>query len=291
MTGTSTPSPGDPDETLPNLASPRVVRAVLARHGLTPDRSFGQNFLIDRNALNAVVRAADLPPGASVLEVGPGLGTLTRALAEQGATVLALELDARLIPALRETTDALPTVQVRQGDAMRFEHASMPPGSYLVSNLPYQISTALIGTALESGRYRRLAVLVQREVAERIVADPGGPGFGAFSLICRHYAEARIVRDVSPGCFLPAPKVVSSVVRIDPRPDVGPDPDTFALIRTGFRHRRKTLRKNLITASYDPSSVARGLDEVGLPPNVRAEVLALDAWRQLRAVLGDPAGE
>jgi len=291
LAGTFTPSPGEPDETVPNLASPRVVRAMLARHGLTPDRSFGQNFLIDRNALNEVVRAADLPPGASVLEVGPGLGTLTRALAEQGATVLALELDARLIPALRETTDALPSVQVRQGDAMRFEHASMPAGSYLVSNLPYQISTALIVTALESGRYRRLAVLVQREVAERIVADPGDPGFGAFSLICRHYAEARIVRDVSPGCFLPAPKVVSSVVRIDARPDVDPDPDTFTLIHIGFRHRRKTLRNNLVAASYDPISVARGLDEVGLPPNVRAEVLALDAWRQLRTVLGGPAGD
>ncbi len=274
-----------PARSPPDLGSIREVVALLARHGLAPDKGYGQNFLIDRRALTAVVDAADPPPGARVLEVGPGLGALTRALAERGTEVLALELDARLLPALRETTDAYPNVEVRAGDAMRFAHAEMPEGSYLVSNLPYQIATALLAEALSSGRYRRMAVLVQREVAERIVARPGDPGFGAYSLLCQHFAAARIVRDVSPGCFLPAPKVTSSIVRIDPHPGVRPDPATFTLIRDGFRHRRKTLRKNLVTAGHDPAAVAEALDALDLDPRVRAEELDLERWRRLRARL------
>lgn len=260
----------------------------MARHGLTPDKGYGQNFLIDRRALAAVVDAADPPPGAAVLEVGPGLGALTHALAARDVHVLALELDARLLPALRETTDALSNVEVRIGDAMRFDHADMPPGSYLVSNLPYQIATALLARALESGRYRRIAVLVQREVAERLVARPGDPGFGAYSLLCQHFASARIVRDVSPGCFLPAPKVTSSIVRIDPHPGVGPDAATFSLVREGFRHRRKTLRKNLVAAGHDAAAVSAALDALELDGRVRAEALDLETWRRLRAALGAP---
>jgi 16S rRNA (adenine1518-N6/adenine1519-N6)-dimethyltransferase len=269
----------------PDLGSAREVRALLARHGLAPDKGFGQNFLIDRRALAAVVEAGDPGPDTTVLEVGPGLGALTRALAERGASVLALELDARLLPALRETTDRYPNVEVRQGDAMRFSHATMPEGSSLIANLPYQIATALLAEALRSGRYRRIAVLVQREVAERIVARPGDAGFGAFSLTCEHFAEARIVRDVAPGCFLPPPKVTSSIVRLDPRPGVEDDPATFALIRQGFRHRRKTLRKNLVAAGYAASTVVGALDRVGLDARVRAEALDLATWRRLRARL------
>lgn len=273
----------------PDLGSAREVRALLARHGLAPDKGFGQNFLVDRRALAAVVDAADPPAGATVLEVGPGLGALTRALAERGARVLALELDGRLLPALRETTDGYPSVEVRRMDALRFDHAEMPEGAYLIANLPYQIATALLAEALASRRYRRIAVLVQREVAERIVAAPGEIGFGAFSLICRHWAEARIVRTVAPGCFLPPPKVTSAIVRLDPRPGVGPDPDTFALIREGFRHRRKTLRKNLRAAGRDPARVDAAVAELGLDARIRAEALDLAQWRGLAARLGPPA--
>ena len=278
--------PGGP----PDLGSVREVRALLARHGLAPDKSFGQNFLVDRRALAAVVDAADPPAGATVLEVGPGLGALTRVLAERGARVLALELDGRLLPALRETTDAFPSVEVRRTDAMRFDHAEMPEGSYLIANLPYQIATALLAEALASRRYRRMAVLVQREVAERIVAGPDHTGFGAFSLMCRHWAEARIVRTVAPGCFLPPPKVTSAIVRLDPRPGVGLDPDTFALIRDGFRHRRKTLRKNLRAAGRDLGAVDAALAGLGLDPRIRAEALDLGQWRELAARLGPPPG-
>lgn len=287
-----TARPDDPfndeqrERDLPDLGSVRVVRALLSRHGLSPDKSLGQNFLIDRNALRAVADAGDPGPGSFVLEVGPGLGALTRVLAERGADVLAVELDERMLPALRETTVAFDRVEVRHGDAMRVDHGSLPEGALLIANLPYQISTALLADALRSGRYARMAVLVQREVAERIVADPGDDGFGAFSLLCRHFADTRIVRDVAPGCFFPAPKVTSSILRIEPR-GVEDDPLTFARIREGFRHRRKTLRKNLVTAGHDAGAVMQVLEGLKLDARVRAEVLDLTTWRLLAARLDE----
>ena len=272
--------------TPPDLGSATQVRELLRRHQLTPDKGYGQNFLIDRAALRAMVDAGGPRPDDAVLEVGPGLGALTRALAERAGHVLALELDARLLPALRETTDALANVEVRRTDAVRFDHAEMPQGSLLVSNLPYQVATAIIGSALASGRYRRLAVLVQREVAERMAAGPGEPGFGAFSLVCRHWARVRVVRHVAPGAFLPPPKVTSSIVRFDLRPDARDRPELFSLIRTGFRHRRKTLRKNLTAAGTDPEATSSALHALGLDPKVRAEALGLAEWEALAAELG-----
>lgn len=273
----------------PDLGSEREVRALLARHGLAPDKGLGQNFLVDRRALAAVADAADLPTDAEVLEVGPGLGALTTLLADRARRVLALELDARLLPALTETTGPRPEVEVRHTDAMRFDHAEMSRGSFLVSNLPYQIATALLAKALESGRYRRMAVLVQREVAQRITASPGEPGFGAFSLLCAHFARSRIVRNVAPGCFLPPPQVVSSIVRLDAREDARPAPGLFALIHDGFRHRRKTLSRNLRSAGYDRASVEGAIEALGRDPRIRAEVLSLAEWRDLERRLPRPA--
>ncbi len=272
--------------TPPDLGSAGQVRDLLRRHHLTPDKGYGQNFLVDRAALRAVVDAGDPGPDDVVLEVGPGLGALTRALAERAGRVLALELDGRLLPALRETTESLPNVEVRRADAVRFDHAEMPQGALLVSNLPYQVATAVVGAALASGRYRRLAVLVQREVAERMAARPNDPAFGAFSLVCRHWAEVRVVRHVAPGAFLPPPKVASSIVRFDVRSDARDRPELFALIRSGFRHRRKTLRKNLTAAGIDAAAVVRSLDALGRDPMVRAEALELEEWERLATELG-----
>lgn len=276
-----------PPRVPPDLSRLRDVRAVLARHGLSPDKGYGQNFLIDRNALQTMVETADPPAGATVLEVGPGLGVLTAALAARDVTLVALELDGRLVPALRETTDAWPNVDVRLQDAVTFDHATMPQGSILASNLPYNVATHVIADALASGRYARMAVLVQREVAERIVARPGDDGFGAFSLLVEHFAAARIVRDVPPGCFYPAPKVTSSIVRLDPRPNVHPDERTFGWIRLGFRHRRKTLRKNLVAAGVPSHVVDDTLANLGLDGRVRAEALSLATWYRVADALSD----
>lgn len=275
-----------------DLSAAAAVRNLRQRFGITPEASLGQNFLVDRAALRRIVDEADPGPQDSVLEVGSGLGVLTRALAERAAHVLTLELDARLLPVLDETlSEVRERVTVRHADAARFDHAEMPPGSLLVANLPYAIGTHVIRAALESRRYRRLVVLVQKEVADRLGATVGDPAYGALSLFVRHWGTAVRLRDVAPGAFQPAPAVTSSIVRVEPDPEARPDPETFALIREGFRHRRKTLHRNLRMAGYPAERTRATLEALGLDPRVRAEALTLAQFRSLRAALGSAPAE
>ena len=270
------------------LTAPSRIQALLRRHGLTPDKGFGQNFLVDASALRAIVDAAEVSPADTVFEAGPGLGVLTRALAERAARVVSVELDRRLMPVLAETLAGIDNVELVEGDAVRFDYASLPEGALLVANLPYNAATAVLTHALESGRFRRLVFLVQREVAERMTARPSTPAFGALTLVVAHFGSARIVRNVPPGVFLPPPKVTSSVVRIDVHPDARPDPALFALIHQGFAHRRKTLVKNLIRAGYPRERAERALAQLGLDPRVRAEALELARFEALlRALRGE----
>lgn len=265
-----------------------TVRDLLARHSLAPERGFGQNFLVDRAALAAIVAAAAPGPDDTVLEFGPGLGVLTRELARHAGAVLSVELDRRLLPVLGETVGHLDNVTVLNADALDFDYSVLPAGSLLVANLPYNVATPLISRALESGRLRTLTVMVQKEVAERLSAAPGEPGFGAFSLITAHYARARIVRVVPPGCFFPPPKVTSAVVQLSVRAGARPEPELFALVYGAFAHRRKTLRKNLMMAGYSVKTVLHALEAAGLDVKVRAEELSLDRFRLLHGLLGQP---
>ncbi|MFO7546890.1 MAG: 16S rRNA (adenine(1518)-N(6)/adenine(1519)-N(6))-dimethyltransferase RsmA [Trueperaceae bacterium] len=276
----------------PKLTARGRVGTLLRKHGLSADKGFGQNFLVDEAALRAIVAAADIEPGNAVFEVGPGLGVLTRALAERGAAVVTVELDRRLLPLLQETlADVMAksgagSVRLVHGDATTYDLETLPTGGLLVANLPYNVATAVVARALASRRFRRLVFLVQREVAERMVARPSAPAYGALSLLVAHYGRARIVRDVPPGAFLPPPKVTSSVVRIDVDEGAAPDPELFALIHQGFAHRRKTLLRNLVYAGYGKDVAADALARLGLDPRVRAEALDLVNFRQLRDVLG-----
>ena len=263
------------------LHAPRTVRALLERYGLRADKSFGQNFLVDVHALQAIVQAAELDATDTVLEVGPGLGVLTRELVERAGRVVSVELDRRLIAVLQETVGAAPNLEIRFGDAMQFDFGDLPNESVMVANLPYNIATGLIVRALESGRFERLVVMVQREVAERLVAAPGTPQYGAVSLIATHFANGRIVRNVAPGAFYPPPEVTSSIVRLDARPDARPAPELFALIKDAFRHRRKTLARNLQMAGYSRDRVASALEATGLETRVRGEELGLEQYREL----------
>ena len=258
---------------------------LLNRHGLRPDKSFGQNFLVDQNALNAIVAAAELRPDQTVLEFGPGLGVLTRELAARAGRVLAVELDRRMVTVLEETTESLDNVEILHQDALDFDYSLLPAGSSLVANLPYNVATPLVTRALESGQLARLVVMVQREVAERMRAGVGESGYGAYSILIAHFARATIVRDVSPGCFLPPPAVTSSIVRLDVRAGVQPDPELFTLVHTSFAHRRKTLRKNLIMAGYSGATVLHALGSLQLNDRVRAEELSLDRFRLLQTAL------
>lgn len=269
------------------LYSPAVVTGLLSRHGLRPDKAFGQNFLIDGNILAHIVAAARLEPGDTVLEIGPGLGVLTRELALRAREVVSVELDGRLLPLLEETLGVCSNVRLVHADGLSFDLSALPEGSLLVANLPYNVGTAMLTRALESARFGRLVCLVQKEVAQRLTAPPGSELYGALSLVAAHFAKAEIVRDVPPSAFLPAPEVTSSVIRLEVDPTARPDPELFTLIHQGFRHRRKTLRKNLVMAGYPAGLVEEALGSLGLDPRVRAETLSLEAFGLLRRRL-DP---
>ncbi len=282
-----------PDKNVVNtkeLTAPSRVAELLRRHGLRADKGFGQNFLVDAAALRAIVAAADLTSGDSVLEVGAGLGVLTRALALRGADVLALELDERLLPVLDETLGDLVdhagagSVTVLAADATTFDFEQMPSGASLVANLPYNVATVVIARALESNRFKQLVVLVQREVGERLSAKPSTPAYGALSLFVAHFGTARTVRLVPPGAFFPPPKVTSAVVRIVTT-GAAPDPELFELIHTGFAHRRKTLVKNLVYAGYEREAGLAALQVLQLDERVRAEALDLAQFGRLRDLL------
>lgn len=233
-----------------------------------------------------MVRAARLEPRHTVLEVGPGLGTLTRELALEAGRVVAVELDKRLLPVLEETLSGLDNVEVVNADALRFDLGSLPRGSVLAANLPYNVATPVIARALESGRFERIACLVQLEVGERLVAAPGDDAFGALSLLVAHFATANLVKVVPPGAFVPPPKVRSAVVALEVDPNARPHPALVSLINASFAHRRKTLKRNLLMAGYGPEPVDEALAGLGLDPKVRAERLGLKTFEDLLGELG-----
>lgn len=265
------------------LTSPSRVRQLLERHGLYADKRLGQNFLVDAGLLDLIVRTAAPEPGQRVWEVGPGLGTLTRALANVGAKVTAIEKDERLRPVLKETL-AESDVELHFGDALEFDWNSVPKGSLFVSNLPYNVATPLLSRLLKAGRFTRLVVLLQKEVAERLAAEPGSPAYGLLSLRAAHHASVRKVRDFPPQAFFPRPNVISTLVELvhNGNPD---DPELFGLIEAGFAQRRKTLRKNLERAGWPRQRILSALEETGLDPRVRAEELDIDEFKKLFAFL------
>lgn len=268
-----------------SLSSRSAVIALLKEHGLAADKRFGQNFLVERSVLEAIVDAAELEPSDAVFEVGAGLGVLTRELAARAGHVTTLELDARLLPVLDVTLRDLANVTLLRADALRFDLTTLPTGTVLVANLPYNVGTAVVAGALESGRFRRLVFLAQREVADRLRAQAGDPAYGALSLLVEHFGAARVIRTVGPGAFHPPPAVTSAVVRIDTRADARPAPALFRLIHAGFAHRRKTLVSSLRYAGYDREVVAKALEALGFDPRVRAEALSLADFRSLSAAL------
>lgn len=269
---------------LTTLYSPATVRELLRRYSLQADKALGQNFLIDGNILKQIVTAAELAPSDTVLEVGPGLGVLTRELAARAQQVIAVELDRRLLPVLAESLAGLSNVTVVHDDGLKYDLTQLPLASVLTANLPYNVATPLVARALASGRFKRLVFLVQKEVAQRMVATPGSEAYGALSLIVAHFASARIVRDVPATAFWPPPTVISSLVSLAVKP-TAPDPELFTLIHDGFRHRRKTLKKNLLLAGYPPERVGFALNALGLDQRIRAEALELAQFKELRAAL------
>jgi 16S rRNA (adenine1518-N6/adenine1519-N6)-dimethyltransferase len=245
----------------------------------------GQNFVADPNTVRRVARLAGVGPGDKVVEIGAGLGSLTLALAEAGASVTALEIDRYLLPVLRSVVSPAAGVTVVEGDAMRLDWAALlgeSNGWVLVANLPYNVATPLVADLLDGvPQISRMLVMVQREVGERLAASVGSPAYGAVSVKVAYWAAASVVGRVPPTVFLPAPKVESALVAITRRPD-GPATDApyarlFELVRAGFAGRRKMLRRAL--ADFGVSAAA--FEAAGIRPEARAEELDVVAWGRL----------
>jgi 16S rRNA (adenine1518-N6/adenine1519-N6)-dimethyltransferase len=272
---------------------PVSVPALLADHDLHPSRALGQHFLTDPNTARRIVRLAELDTGTKVLEIGPGLGSLTVALADAGAHVRALEVDRHLVSVLEQTVAGRDDIDVVAGDALTFDPATLDgDGWACVSNLPYNVATPIVVRLLEHApQVTRLLVMVQREVGERLAAGPGDAAYGAVSVKVAYYATARVVGVVPPTVFLPQPKIESVLVRLDRHgepPVRVPSTETlFRLVRAGFAHRRKMLRGALRPVLADRTEAT--LVAAGIAPTDRAESLGLDAWAHLARETG-PAG-
>jgi len=282
-----------------NLSSPAAVSGLLQRHGLHPRRRFGQNFLVDANTLTKIVTAGELGAGDAVLEIGAGLGVLTRALAEAvtpTGCVVALEIDQDLLPALAETVGDLPQVQIVPGDAMALDwpafldaHFAEASHVSVVANIPYNITSPLLTTLLDQrGRFARIVLLVQKEVAARLGAKPGTPDFSALAVFSQFHAQVETVGIVSRRVFFPPPDVDSAIVRLTPHaaPPVAVPNETlfFAVVRAAFGQRRKALLNAL---SGDPAlgwsrdQAADALAAAGIDAGRRGETLSLEEFARL----------
>lgn len=274
--------------------TPADVRQLLARHDIRPSRALGQNFLVDPNTARRIVRLAGLGAGDRVLEVGPGIGSLTVELARSGARVVALERDRYLLPVLDEVLHDAGNVRVVSGDAMTVDFRELldrddgehdgAGGWRMVSNLPYNIATPLVMRVLsDAPMVEKLLVMVQREVGERLAAHVGDDAYGAVSVKVAYYGAARVLGIVPPTVFSPRPKVESALVQIvrhDEPPVAVPSVDElFSLVQSGFGQRRKMLRGALRGVLGDRASHV--LREAGIDPQARAESLPLEQWAQL----------
>jgi len=284
-------------------SQPLAIPALLKDAGLRPRKSLGQNFLMDESALARVVEAAAIQPADTVLEIGAGLGSLTRHLAEQARKVVCVELDAALIPLLSDGLKDYKNVEIIQGDILALDPAKLinlpenePAGGYIVAaNIPYYITSALIRHLLESNRPPdRMVLTVQREVAERICAQPGSLNLLALSV--QVYGKPKIVGRIPAGAFFPTPKVDSAIIRVDlyasPPISMGLMETFFRLAKAAFSQKRKTLRNALAGGMHwQPSEAEALLRKAGIDPMRRAETLNLSEWEELSKIVGSLSPE
>ena len=276
-----------------DLCNINDIKALLARHGFRFSKSMGQNFLIQSWVPREIAKASGAGPGTGVLEIGPGIGPLTRELSLLADRVAAVELDRSLLPILAETLADRNNVEIVPGDVMKLDLPALVaeklPGlrPMVCANLPYNITTPVITTFLEAGCFSAITVMIQREVAQRICAQPGTADYGAFSVLCQYYAKTELLFDVGPECFIPAPKVTSSVLRLTPRPapaEVDDPQHFFRVVRAAFAQRRKTLVNSLSSAlgsSLSKEELAGAIAACGLPESVRGERLSLSDFAAL----------
>lgn len=283
-----------------NLGNPQETIAVLQRYGFNFQKKYGQNFLIDTHVLDKIIGAAQIGPNDFVLEIGPGIGTMTQYLAEAAREVVAVEIDTKLIPILQDTLKEYDNVTVLNEDILKVDIRKIAEEKNggkpikVVANLPYYITTPIIMGLFESEvPLDSITVMVQKEVADRMQVGPGTKDYGALSLAVQYYAEPYIVANVPPNCFIPRPAVGSAVIRLKRYQEkpvkVNDSSFMFKIIRASFNQRRKTLQNGLYNSSelrIPKEKTVAALEEMGLTPTIRGEKLSLEEFAQLSDILG-----
>ncbi|PWJ49127.1 16S rRNA (adenine(1518)-N(6)/adenine(1519)-N(6))-dimethyltransferase RsmA [Faecalicatena contorta] len=284
----------------PTLGNPQNTIAVLQKYHFVFQKKFGQNFLIDTHVLNKIIRSAEISSEDMVLEIGPGIGTMTQYLAQAAGRVTAVEIDRALIPILEETLEDYENVTVLNEDILKVDIAGLAERENggkpikVVANLPYYITTPIIMGLFENHvPLKSITVMVQKEVAERMQVGPGSKDYGALSLAVQYYAKPYIVANVPPNCFMPRPKVGSAVIRLDryEKPPVQVDNEKFMfkIIRASFNQRRKTLANGLKNSSeldFSKEEIETSIRSLGKGASVRGEALTLEEFAVLSNTLG-----
>ena len=283
-----------------HLGNPKNTIEIIQKYEFMFQKKFGQNFLIDGHVLEKIISAAGVTKEDCVLEIGPGIGTMTQYLAENARQVIAVEIDRNLIPILKETLADYDNVTVINEDILKVDIKSLTEQYNggrpikVVANLPYYITTPIIMGLFESNvPIDNITVMVQKEVADRMKEGPGSKDYGALSLAVQYYAEPEIVANVPPNCFIPRPNVGSAVIRLTRHKEMPvevQDPELmFRLIRASFNQRRKTLQNGLNNSpelSFSKEQIAAAIAALGLSPSVRGEALTLEQFARLADALG-----
>ena len=279
----------------PVLGNPKATIEILQKHQFSFQKKFGQNFLIDTHVLDKIIKAAEITKEDVVLEIGPGIGTMTQYLATYAKEVIAVEIDTALIPILEETLESYDNVSIIQNDILKLdiqkmlEERGVQTDIKVVANLPYYITTPIIMGLFEKHvSLKSLTVMVQKEVADRMKSGPGTKSYGALSLAVQYYANPYLAANVPPNCFMPRPNVGSAVIRLEkykePPVTVQDEKQMFRLIRAAFNQRRKTLVNALSNASeiqIEKEQIKEVVKQLGRGENIRGEALTLAEFAKL----------
>jgi 16S rRNA (adenine1518-N6/adenine1519-N6)-dimethyltransferase len=277
------------------LGTPSATKEIINKYSFAFQKKFGQNFLIDSNVLESIIRGAEITKDDFVLEIGPGIGTMTQYLCEAARQVVAVEIDKMLIPILEDTLSEYDNVEVINQDVLKVDIKSLAEEKNngkpikVVANLPYYITTPIIMGLFESGvPIDSITIMVQKEVADRMQTGPGSKDYGALSLAVQYYATAKVILNVSATCFMPRPNVDSAVIKLtrhkEPTVNVTDEKLMFKIIRASFNQRRKTLvngLKNSPELSFSKEQIVKAIEKIGKPETIRGEALTLEEFAEL----------
>lgn len=277
------------------LGTPSATKEIINKYSFAFQKKFGQNFLIDSNVLESIIKGAEITKDDFVLEIGPGIGTMTQYLCEAARQVVAVEIDKMLIPILEDTLSEYDNVEVINQDVLKVDIKSLAEEKNngkpikVVANLPYYITTPIIMGLFESGvPIDSITIMVQKEVADRMQTGPGSKDYGALSLAVQYYATAKVILNVSATCFMPRPNVDSAVIKLtrhkEPTVNVADEKLMFKIIRASFNQRRKTLvngLKNSPELSFSKEQIVKAIEKIGKPETIRGEALTLEEFAEL----------